>query len=85
MTIISAPGKALIAGGYLVLNNDYNGLIISTNSKFLTSINDNNTSNILIKSPQFNCSWLYEVTDDGSKPIRQISYDCPVYKFIYMR
>ena len=36
--VVSAPGKVLIAGGYLVLDPAYPGLVISTTSKFYTVI-----------------------------------------------
>ncbi|EPQ28965.1 uncharacterized protein PFL1_03255 [Pseudozyma flocculosa PF-1] len=35
-TLASAPGKVLIAGGYLVLDAAYPGLVISTDSRFYT-------------------------------------------------
>jgi phosphomevalonate kinase len=36
--VVSAPGKVLIAGGYLVLDPAYSGLVISTTSKFYAVI-----------------------------------------------
>lgn len=36
--VVSAPGKVLIAGGYLVLDPAYSGVVISTTSKFYTVI-----------------------------------------------
>jgi phosphomevalonate kinase len=33
-TIVSAPGKVLLAGGYLVLDRDYSGLVVATSSRF---------------------------------------------------
>lgn len=37
-TVISAPGKVLFAGGYLVLDRLYTGLVIATSSRFYTHI-----------------------------------------------
>lgn len=33
-TIVSAPGKVLVAGGYLVLDRRYTGLVVATSSRF---------------------------------------------------
>lgn len=33
-TIVSAPGKVLLAGGYLVLDPTYSGLVVATSSRF---------------------------------------------------
>lgn len=33
-TIVSAPGKVLVAGGYLVLDRQYTGLVVATSSRF---------------------------------------------------
>ena len=37
-TVVSAPGKVLVAGGYLVLDRDYSGLVVSTSSRFYCAI-----------------------------------------------
>lgn len=37
-TIVSAPGKVLLAGGYLVLDPLYSGLVLATSSRFYTII-----------------------------------------------
>jgi phosphomevalonate kinase len=34
LTVVSAPGKVLVAGGYLVLDPAYSGLVIATSSRF---------------------------------------------------
>ena len=36
-TTVSAPGKVLIAGGYLVLDPAYTGLVLATNARFYTN------------------------------------------------
>lgn len=64
---MSAPGKVLIAGGYLVLEPKYPGLVISTTARFYTAIrstpqsssssststNEDGTLRVCIQSPQF--------------------------------
>jgi phosphomevalonate kinase len=58
--VISAPGKVLIAGGYLVLDPAYSGVVASTSSRFYTAIAPGNTSRIIVRSPQFiNATWTY--------------------------
>lgn len=58
--VISAPGKVLIAGGYLVLDPAYTGVVASTSSRFYTAITPGNTNRIVVRSPQFvNATWSY--------------------------
>lgn len=76
-TIVSAPGKVLITGGYLVLDPDYSGLVLSTSSRFYTTIKDvknvENTSCgglvIDLHSPQFYLSgqYVYESSENGGE------------------
>jgi phosphomevalonate kinase len=74
MTVISAPGKVLIAGGYLVLDPKYSGLVVAATSRFYTTIedstgNESNLNLIRVKSPQFlNARWEYYIAiqQDGS-------------------
>lgn len=72
-TVVSAPGKVLIAGGYLVLDPAYSGLVVSTSSRFYTvirchpdatiSTNNNCPIQILVRSPQFlHAQWLYNLS-----------------------
>src|SRR5258708_39450937 len=77
--VVSAPGKVLIAGGYLVLDPAYSGLVISTTAKFYTVIRSlksgpGSTSSapaaattplVRVRSPQFiNAEWRYGVQID---------------------
>lgn len=57
--IVSAPGKVLIVGGYLVLDPKYSGIVISTSSRFYTTIRKGAlASRIQVRSPQFiNAEW----------------------------
>ncbi|KAG2146490.1 ribosomal protein S5 domain 2-type protein [Suillus bovinus] len=63
-TIVSAPGKVLAAGGYLVLDQQYPGVVISTSSRFYTVIQPSSGSanQIVVRSPQFHqAEWRYTV------------------------
>lgn len=43
-TVVSSPGKVLIAGGYLVLDTNYSGLVIGTSSRFYSCVSSRLTS-----------------------------------------
>ncbi|CAO3686507.1 unnamed protein product [Umbelopsis ramanniana] len=63
-TVVSAPGKVLVTGGYLVLDPSYHGLVIGTNAKFYTVIQSKpdgaEHGAIAVESPQFeNSTWKY--------------------------
>lgn len=63
-TVVSSPGKVLIAGGYLVLDRAYAGVVVSTSSRFYTVIQNSTGGDALItvRSPQFlNATWEYSV------------------------
>ncbi|ELU42518.1 phosphomevalonate kinase [Rhizoctonia solani AG-1 IA] len=66
-TVVSAPGKVLIAGGYLVLDHRYPGLVVSTSSRFYTVVQPASRSEkIIVNSPQFeNAIWAYGVKLEG--------------------
>jgi phosphomevalonate kinase len=64
MTVISAPGKVLLAGGYLVLEQQYSGVVVAASSRFYTAIKDgqDNKNVIRVKSPQFiDARWVYNI------------------------
>ncbi|KDQ53490.1 hypothetical protein JAAARDRAFT_136908 [Jaapia argillacea MUCL 33604] len=73
-TIVSSPGKVLLAGGYLVLDPSYSGIVVSTSSRFYTAIRDgtvnprgsiSDLSLIQVRSPQFlDAVWTYSVQRD---------------------
>jgi phosphomevalonate kinase len=69
-TVVSAPGKVLIAGGYLVLDPAFSGTVVSTSSRFYTVIQDRevkSSNKIRVSSPQFlEATWDYEVAFDGA-------------------
>ncbi|CCH40729.1 Phosphomevalonate kinase [Wickerhamomyces ciferrii] len=69
----SAPGKALIAGGYLVLDRAYNSYVVALSSRMHAVIkgkssSDLQTTIVKISSPQFaNGEWEYELKSDGEQ------------------
>ncbi|KAL1926439.1 hypothetical protein VTP01DRAFT_5768 [Rhizomucor pusillus] len=68
-TIVSAPGKVLLTGGYLVLDQKYQGLVVGTTARFFTSIrNDQGLSpgTIRVEAPQFTADnvWEYSIRTD---------------------
>lgn len=74
MTAVSAPGKALIAGGYLVLERENPGLVISLpDARFYTVIQDGTDPNTIhIRSPQFpNAHWTYNAVIESGRVIFQ--------------
>lgn len=78
-TVVSSPGKVLLAGGYLVLDPAYSGLVVSTSSRFYTVIDAISAPasptdapiQIRVRSPQFlDATWLYFVDFDGPDVVR---------------
>ncbi|KAM0791707.1 hypothetical protein ACM66B_003978 [Microbotryomycetes sp. NB124-2] len=74
-TVVSCPGKVLLAGGYLVLSAQHHGFVLSTPSRFYTVVQsmpstDNAAQsrtkfNIKVNSPQFtDGEWVYEASKD---------------------
>jgi phosphomevalonate kinase len=82
---VSAPGKVLLAGGYLVLESPNTGLVIAANKRFYCTIelkgHENNDSlvplltTIVVKSPQFHSTWEYHalVENGDSKDAMSLS------------
>ena len=82
-TVVSAPGKVLIAGGYLVLDQRFTGLVISASSRFYAVIQEcqqtGQANQIIVRSPQFaGAEWAYSVIihDDGTVDVDQVSERC---------
>jgi len=62
---VSAPGKVLLAGGYLVLDKNYSGLVFSLSARIhtISTISASDTGVIVVRSPQFsNATWTYTVS-----------------------
>ncbi|KZF23250.1 Phosphomevalonate kinase [Xylona heveae TC161] len=65
-TALSAPGKVLLAGGYLVLDRDYTGLVFGLDARIHVHVQPLSTSpgvvlsEIIVRSPQFrDAEWRY--------------------------
>ena len=72
-TVVSAPGKVLLAGGYLVLDPKYSGVVVATSSRFYTVVvpavedaaRTQGPIQIRVRSPQFvDATWIYLVHID---------------------
>jgi phosphomevalonate kinase len=70
-TVVSCPGKVLLAGGYLVLSPLHQGFVVATPSRFYTVVreradqsgNAGDAFDIDVRSPQFvGGSWRYRAT-----------------------
>ncbi|PFH51483.1 hypothetical protein AMATHDRAFT_142322 [Amanita thiersii Skay4041] len=85
-TLVSSPGKTLIAGGYLILDPTYSGTSISTSARFYTCIINNPTlppNYIRVRSPQFlNAEWEYALSFEPVFSLNPLGEDSP-NKFIY--
>ena len=69
----SAPGKAFLAGGYLVLEPIYDAYVTALSSRMHAVITPKGTSlkesRIKISSPQFaNGEWEYHISSNTEKP-----------------
>ncbi|KAI9800308.1 MAG: phosphomevalonate kinase [Piccolia ochrophora] len=71
---LSAPGKVLLAGGYLVLDRNYTGLVFGLDARIHACVQDLPTrtgvslSEIIVRSPQFDeAEWRYgyRLADNG--------------------
>ena len=74
--IASAPGKVLLTGGYLVLEQAFSGLVIGTSARFYTAIQpdeQHNSNLITVHSPQFeNATWQYQVLSSGGLKLEAV-------------
>lgn len=78
----SAPGKVLLAGGYLVLDRDFTGLVLGLDARVYVHVKTLPTtpgvslSEIIVRSPQFReAEWRYGYTqteDDGGISVTQL-------------
>jgi phosphomevalonate kinase len=78
-TLVSAPGKVLLAGGFLVLDPQYFGIVISTSARFYTLIRPLQSSSststsdgirIKVQAAQFpkdQSVWEYNLAISGGK------------------
>lgn len=81
-TAVSAPGKVLLAGGYLVLDRDYTGLVFGLDARIHVCVDPIQTtegvslSEIIVRSPQFKeAEWEFGyrlVEGDGGIELTQL-------------
>jgi phosphomevalonate kinase len=62
---VSAPGKVLFAGGYLVLDRQYTGLVFGLDARIHVLVRrdpscDSAKNQIVVASPQFGALWAYK-------------------------
>lgn len=70
-TRVSAPGKVLLAGGYLVLERPNVGLVVAANKRFYTTVTEDTSleeGRIVVESPQFHCDWKYSYREETLVP-----------------
>lgn len=76
-TVVSCPGKVLLAGGYLVLDQAYSGLVAGTSSRFYSAVQSRKLPPggqraVTVRSPQFRAAaWKYDITDGEEAVIVQ--------------
>eukprot|EP00934_Nitzschia_sp_Nitz4_P002568 Nitzschia sp. Nitz4//scaffold18_size181773//34377//35961//NITZ4_001901-RA/size181773-processed-gene-0.6-mRNA-1//1//CDS//3329539969//2558//frame0 len=79
---VSAPGKVLLAGGYLVLERPNAGLVVAANRRFYSTVQPGATPNrICLRSPQFHASWEYEF-DAATSNIQPCTSNNSVNSFV---
>lgn len=92
-TIVSAPGKVLLTGGYLVLDPAYSGLVIATSSRFYSIVRTRSSSTadhdsnptIVVEAPQFDDAvWEYAVEhgDNGQITVQPVQSSNGRNKFV---
>jgi phosphomevalonate kinase len=81
ISCVSAPGKVLITGGYLVLDPKYSGLVLGTSSRFYTAISSTSEPsaheeqtkiNVSLHSPQFHYETRYTFICDAQTGISKL-------------
>lgn len=80
---ISAPGKVLFTGGFLVLDRRHTGLVLGLDARIhahvetwpgTDRVSDGEVSHILVQSPQFrDARWLYEVNPSNGRDGHAVS------------
>ncbi|KAI5800005.1 ribosomal protein S5 domain 2-type protein [Geopyxis carbonaria] len=67
---VSAPGKVLLAGGYLVLDAEYTGLVFALSARIHSvsrAAPAAPANTITVRSPQFqDAEWTYTIAPDGT-------------------
>lgn len=80
--VVSAPGKVLLAGGYIVLDRKHTGLVFGLSARIhvlaqeIATSEGVHLSEIVVQSPQFlNATWKYgyhQVGDGGGIKVTQL-------------
>ena len=79
--VCSAPGKVLLAGGYLVLDRAHTGLVFGLDARIhvvvqhLPENQELSSYDIIVRSPQFQqAEWRYKYSHrpDGGVEVRQV-------------
>jgi phosphomevalonate kinase len=91
--LCSAPGKVLLAGGYLIVQKQHRGLVISTSSRFYSSIKslnaqpqDSSAIPVRVISPQFSSESQFSLQfDDQTNLITLINPKAPIYILLSLR
>ncbi|PPR07378.1 hypothetical protein CVT26_013694 [Gymnopilus dilepis] len=87
-SIQMAPGKVLIAGGYLVLDPAYSGVVVSTSSRFYATVREElslKPTTIRVRSPQFiDATWSYSATVSPALEIRPFEENTSKNKFVHL-
>ncbi|KAF8658316.1 hypothetical protein AX16_002085 [Volvariella volvacea WC 439] len=88
-TIVSAPGKVLLAGGYLVLEPAFTGTVVSTSSRFYTVVKEQtraeDPSRINVQSPQFvDAAWAYDVSFEPAVSVVPLELNKTKNKFVHL-
>ena len=69
---VSAPGKVLFAGGYLVLDRHHTGLVFGLNARMHVHVRwrtsrEPVTNFVTVGSPQFGAIWAYEFSTKNDR------------------
>lgn len=87
-TVVSAPGKVLVAGGYLVLDPAYSGIVVSASPRFYTVVqafSRPDESVIRVRSPQFkDATWSYTTKFLPTAVVEASSQNSSKNKFVYL-
>lgn len=95
-TLVSAPGKVLVTGGYLVLDRQHNGLVVGTNACMYSAIQtqtlpdtsadrDKDIIPVYVLSPQFKSAWWKYTFNIATKALTQYaSADGGQNKFVHL-
>ncbi|KAL2120092.1 hypothetical protein VTJ04DRAFT_4118 [Mycothermus thermophilus] len=86
--VVSAPGKVLLAGGYIVLDRKHTGLVFGLSARIhvlaqkIPTSSGVHLSEIVVQSPQFlNANWRYGyrlAEDGGGIKVTQLQSGTPV-------